>query len=168
MSWYPNNPLTIGQATFSPYVQQPVLNSFAATVQPVAPPVNQGPHMEIPVVNGRESAMAFPMGPNSSAILSDATNPRIWVVTTDSSGYKAVKRFRVIPEDEEEEKKPEDRLAQMDERLSKLEERMNGYGKSDNKPSWKGQSGNGNVPANDRNGQIGKGSDGSGSADGGK
>lgn len=159
MSWYPTNPLTIGQATFNPYVQQPVLNSYA-------PPVNQGPHMEIQVVNGKESAMAFPMGSNSSVILADASDPKIWMVTTDASGYKAVKGFRILPDEEEKTVKPEDRFHEIDERLSKLEERMSSYGKSDNKPSWKGQSGNGNVPANDRNNQGGKGSDGGCSADG--
>ena len=174
MNVYPYNPLT-AQQVVNPYVMQPINNPVITAQQMPQMVQPQGPHREIDVVNGKESALSFLMGPNSSAILVDELKPKIWMVTTDSSGFKAVKGFRVIPDDEDEPKqqtseKPKEndlieKLMQqnktLEERLKKLEERMNGNGQSASKSSWQNKPGNGNAQSNDRNGQVSKGSDGS-------
>ena len=161
MNMYPYNPYLAGTAYTNPYIPQQVYNPMS--VNPVVQP--QGPRMEIQSVNGKESAYAFSMGPNSSVILADALNPKIWIVTTDSSGYKAVKGFKITPDDEPEtvvESKTieNDPIPGLIERINKLEERMNSIGQSNSRSSWQSKPGNGNVQQYDRNGQSGKGSDG--------
>lgn len=165
MNTYPFNPLTIGQASFNPYIPQQNFNpySFIAPTPVVQP---QGPHMEIQRVNGKESAYAYAIGPNSSVILADATEPKIWLVTTDSSGFKAVNGFKIIPDEEESKETPVvqttgEQISNLEERMAKLEERMNSYGQSDTKSAWKNKPGNGSPQPDDRNGTGGKGPDGS-------
>lgn len=167
---YPNNPLS----GFNPYYSNPFIQNPASMV-PNYPVVQQtSPHMEINCVNGKESAHAFAMGPNSSAVLVDNLEPKIWLVTTDSSGYKAVNGFRIIPDNEETpieadgkvEEEKEDPIKILTERIDKLEERMSNYGQSNAKSSWQNKSSNGHVQSNDRNGQGIKGSDGGNQSDG--
>ncbi len=162
---YPMNPLNIGTTNYNPYYTNPV-NSMVPNYQPVIPA--QGPHMEIQRVNGKESAYAYSIGPNSSVILVDNLAPKIWIVTTDSSGYKAITGFKIIPDDEEsaepiqieETKSDEDPeyIKKLIERIDKLEERIESYGQSNSEPSWQSKSVNGNAQPNDRNSQISKGS----------
>lgn len=127
---YPNNPLGF----YNPYLSQ-MNQQIVPNYQPVTAPA---PHMEIQRVNGKESAMSYAMGPNSSVVLVDNLAPKIWLVTTDSSGFKAVTGFRIIPDEEEikpaEEATPaEDPIKKLMKRMDELEERMNSYGKSDYK-----------------------------------
>lgn len=156
MSLYPNNPMY----GFSPYltqipVQQPVIPNY----QPMQVP---GPHMEVVRINGgRKSAEEFAMGPNSSAILVDNVKPKIWLVQTDASGYRMINDFWIYPANGEEEMPvigkvteetpvkaaeagTDDPIKALNERLDKLEERMNRYGKPDHRASWQGKSGNAN------------------------
>lgn len=83
--------------------------------------------MQIPKVHGREGATAFPMGPNSSALAMDEGASIVWMMVTDSAGYKTVTPFDVTPH---EETKPAtandlksllDTMKSFDERLKKLE-----------------------------------------------
>ena len=83
--------------------------------------------MQIPQVHGREGATAFPMGPNSSALAMDEGASIVWMMVTDSAGYKTVTPFDVTPH---EETKPAttndlksllDTMKSFDERLTKLE-----------------------------------------------
>ena len=83
--------------------------------------------MQIPKVHGREGANAFPMGPNSSALAMDDGASIVWMMVTDSAGYKTVTPFDVTPH---EETKPAttndlksllDTMKSFDERLTKLE-----------------------------------------------
>ena len=83
--------------------------------------------MQIPKVHGREGANAFPLGPNSSALAMDEGASIVWMMVTDSAGYKTVTPFDVTPH---EETKPAttndlksllDTMKSFDERLSKLE-----------------------------------------------
>jgi hypothetical protein len=83
--------------------------------------------MQIPKVHGREGANAFPMGPNSSALAMDEGASIVWMMVTDSAGYKTVTPFDVTPH---EETKPAttndlksllDTMKSFDERLTKLE-----------------------------------------------
>ena len=125
---YPNNPLVSGQIGFGPYIPQPVY--WQPQPMPM-PQQSQAPHMEVCPVNGKEGALAFSIGPNSSVILPDSVQPKIWVLTTDASGTKAVKGFRIIEDEEEIPEKQDDPIAKLNERLLKLEERMECYGQPD-------------------------------------
>lgn len=113
------------------------------------------PQMEIQKVSGEESAKAFPIGPNSSVILLDANNPLIWVVTTDSSGYKTVNPFTItpyIPKQPVTTDDLKDQLGSIVTRLEKIEERMSSYGQSNNGSFRKDKPGNAGTQSNDRNG----------------
>ena len=44
-------------------------------------------------VAGPESAMAYPLGPNSNVVLFNATEPEFYIVNTDDSGYKNIRTF---------------------------------------------------------------------------
>ena len=55
------------------------------------------PQMQVTKVNGEGGANAYSMGPNSSALLLDASGTMIWAVTTDGAGYKTVAAYDIIP-----------------------------------------------------------------------
>lgn len=117
------------------------------------------PTMEIPKVNGEESARAFNIGPNSSVILMDNDKPLIWVVVTDASGFKTVTPFTITPYTPEQPVSAADlkgEMAGICDRLNRLEERMDDYAKSDTKSSYQGKSNDGNAKSNDRNGSGSK------------
>lgn len=57
----------------------------------------QAPQMQVTKVNGEGGANAFSMGPNSSALLLDASGTMIWAVTTDGAGYKTVAPYDIVP-----------------------------------------------------------------------
>ena len=134
---------------YNPYTYNPyAINNPVQPIQFSAP----APIMEIPKVNGEESARAFNIGPNSSVILMDNDKPLIWVVVTDASGFKTVTPFTISPYTPEQPVSAEALKGEMDgiyDRLSKLEERMNGYAQSDTKSSGKVKSGNGIDKPND-------------------
>ena len=164
---YPNNPLGF----YNPYLSQMNQQQFIPNYQPVSAPP---PHMEIQRVNGKESAMSYAMGPNSSVVLVDNLAPKIWLVTTDSSGFKAVTGFRIIPDEEDENgylKAPEGPTAvenpieKLSKRMDELEERMNRYGKSDYKSAGPDKSRYPNGKTTDWHGKNGEGSSFSNSAD---
>lgn len=173
MNIYPTNPMAIGQTNYNPYytpMQNPVVPNYPVVQQ-------SAPHMEIQRVNGKESAYAYNIGPNSSVILVDNLAPKIWMVTTDSSGYKAVNGFKVIPDDDESipvqehsnqngngSSEKDDLINKLTERIDILEKRLDEYGQfsqSTSRSSGQDKPVNGTVQSNDRNGQSGKGSNGS-------
>lgn len=159
VSFYPNNPLMLGQANFNPYLNQLPINPVIPNYQPVSSPV---PRMQIDTVNGKDSAYAFTIGPNSSVILADATEPKVWLVTTDSSGYKMVKGFKIIPEEEPVQEPvvqtSADQITALMDRMNKLEERMNAYGESDARNVSSNESNSTNTQSNAGNGSGSKGS----------
>ena len=55
------------------------------------------PQQQVTKVNGAGGANAYAMGPNSSALLLDASGTMIWAVTTDGAGYKTVAAYDIIP-----------------------------------------------------------------------
>ena len=77
---------------------------------------------EIIRVNGENGARALQMAPNSSALLLDTNNPLIWVVQTDGAGYKTVTPYTIQPYQPE----PPIDLKDLNERIKKLEEALNG------------------------------------------
>ena len=80
------------------------------------------PQQEIVTVNGKNGAEAYPMGPNSSALLLDESGLILWVVKTDGAGYKSVAPFDVLPH--KEPVPPE--YAALNERLDRLEAMISG------------------------------------------
>ena len=79
------------------------------------------PQMQVTKVNGEGGANAFNMGPNSSAILLDASGTMIWAVTTDGAGYKTVVPYDIIPHKSQEKLTYEG----LENRIKKLEEMIN-------------------------------------------
>lgn len=79
-------------------------------------------------VSGRAGAEAYQLAPDSSALMLDNTAPILWVAKSDSAGYKTLTPFDITPH---EEKKQDDVIKSLEERITKLEERMSN-GKSNN------------------------------------
>ena len=166
---YPMNPLNNGTSMFNPYynMQNPVIPNY-----PVVQQQNSASIRKVECVNGKESAMTFPLGPNSSVILVDNLSPRVFLVTTDASGYKAIQAFKITPDDEEAKEQPiqaegsvirdDNEVAALKDRLDQLEERLKKYeqqsDESHAESTYTGKSGNGNAQPNDWNGKGGKGS----------
>ena len=117
MDMYPNNNI------YNPY-QQNSLYPFQQTYR-----ADALPRVEIVKVNGKNGADAYQMAPNSSALLLDQKDPLIWFVSTDGAGYKTCIPYTITPYKQQE---PEDLIAQLNARISKLEERMNGKNEPNN------------------------------------
>lgn len=77
---------------------------------------------EIIHVNGRPGAEALSMLPNSQALVMDDTAPIVWLCQTDGAGYKTCTAFDIM---EHAEVKQEDVLKSFEDRLRRLEEKMN-------------------------------------------
>lgn len=60
---------------------------------------------QVQYVNGMESAKAYSLRPNESAILMDNNNPIFYHVQADASGYRTIKAYQF---QEVHEDKPED------------------------------------------------------------
>ena len=77
------------------------------------------PHYDIIRVNGPESAHSFRMGPNSSCFLADTIDPhRAWIAQTDGAGFLTLTQLDVNIHQEA----PQPSLADMDERIKRLED----------------------------------------------
>ena len=132
---------------------------------------NPAPQMEIQKVNGEESARAFPIGPNSSVILLDTNEPIIWVIVTDSSGYKTVSPFTItpyIPEKPITTSDLNDTLVSVLDRLQKIEERMNLNVQPNNGNAWENKPSNARTQPNAGDGKGFTKSNGSSSTNGSK
>lgn len=120
------------------YMQNPLYNP---TMNPYLTPQQQHtqqPRMEVVKVNGEGGARAFPMGPNSSALLLDISGTLVWAVTTDGAGYKTVAPFDIAPHQEA----PAPDYTGLEARIARLEEAVNNGAivttnaqRSDSKPS---------------------------------
>lgn len=114
----------------NPYFQNALYQPPLSQIQQAQQQSQQGPHMEIPRVSGKESIFAYPMGPDSSAIFvsSDPNSDLGWIVTTDSAAYKTITPCHITPDVEEKPVKAsdlEERFAQIESRFNDLEKRMN-------------------------------------------
>lgn len=81
---------------------------------------------EVTRVNGRNGAEMYQLAPNSSILMLDETAPIVWLKVTDGAGYATLSPYNITPYEPE---KPID-VHSLEERISKLEEALNG--KSDN------------------------------------
>ena len=83
----------------------------------------QGHGRTIIRVHGIAGVDALQMLPNEEVIAMDETAPMIWVIKTDSAGYKGVRQaFDISPHVD----KPEPDVSGMETRISALEERLKG------------------------------------------
>lgn len=80
------------------------------------------PRQEVVKVNGEPGARAYPMGPNSSALLLDVSGQIVWAVTTDGAGYKTVAPYDITPHQDA----PAPDFGSLEARIARLEERVNG------------------------------------------
>lgn len=80
-----------------------------------------GQKQEVVRVNGKSGADMYPLPPSSSALLLDETQPVVWLVQTDGAGYKVSTPYTVTPM----EQKERNAMADFEQRLSRLEERLN-------------------------------------------
>ena len=100
----------------NPYAQY-----LAPAVNPYQNMMAGAQQMQVTKVNGEGGANAFSMGPNSSAILLDASGTMIWAVTTDGAGYKTVVPYDIIPHKDQEKLTYEG----LENRIKRLEELIN-------------------------------------------
>ena len=81
-------------------------------------------------VHGEAGVDALQMLPDQELIVMDDTAPMIWVVKTDSAGYKGVKQaFDITPHVEQpapDVHGMENRIAALEERLKGIESALNG------------------------------------------
>ena len=86
----------------------------------------QAPRTEVPRVSGRGGAEAFPMGPNSSAMPLDESGTLVWLITTDSAGFKTITPYDITPH----QAPPAPDLGSLEARIKKLEDKLNDTGNS--------------------------------------
>ena len=58
-------------------------------------PMYQPPQKQVEKLNGKNAAMQYPMGANSSAWILDESGLISWLITTDSAGYKTVTAYDI-------------------------------------------------------------------------
>jgi hypothetical protein len=118
---YPNQYQPYGTMYQSPYGQPPFYNAYAnlqnnqqnfpQPQQQVQTP--QQPQQQVPIqsnieyVNGIEGAKALILPPNAQKIVLDSDNTFFYIKTTDMQGKPAVKRFKYIDVDAEQQAKPQ-------------------------------------------------------------
>ncbi len=88
-------------------------------------------------VTGRAGAEAYQLAPDSSVLLLDNTAAVVWLVKTDSAGYKSLVPYDIKPH---EEAKPVDHFKSLEERITKLEETINGKSNTTNAKQRKSDS----------------------------
>lgn len=113
--------------------------------QPQTPPQSQ-----IPKVNGRNGAEMYQLSPNSQILLLDETAPMIWLVQTDSAGYKTLTAYDIQPH---KEVTPVDTKS-LEERITKLEGIVN-ESYNTNAKQWRNEQTKSNA-SNGANNQGGK------------
>ena len=105
--------------------QQPY--PYPAQAAPVGmyyqPPYQQS--FQITKVNGENGAKAFQMPPNSSIILLDESNPKVYIKETDGASYPKLSVYKLVPDTDaeikEETDKSKDQIKKLEERIAVLE-----------------------------------------------
>jgi hypothetical protein len=87
------------------------------------PPYQQS--FQITKVNGENGAKAFQMPPNSSIILLDESNPKVYIKETDGASYPKLSVYKLVPDTDTEIKteddKSKDQIKKLEERIAVLE-----------------------------------------------
>ena len=90
------------------------------------PQVPAQPRNEIIRVHGEEGAKAYQLPPNSAILLLDDANPILWFKSTDGAGYPQITAYDISPHVQTREiAQPAPDYAALEERISKLERRLN-------------------------------------------
>lgn len=125
--------------SFNPYMS----SGFANPYLPAQPQQS----MQITKVNGRNGAMQYAMGPNSSAWILDENGLVSWLCITDGAGYKTVTPYDITPHQDA----PAPDYGSLEERIKKLEDVINADTRNYSANS-KSKPGNVPNPANDKHG----------------
>lgn len=88
--------------TFNGYMQgvQPYGNPYADRLAAMQQNQAMQQRCDVVTVNGENGAQAYPLAPNSSALLLDESQPLVWLVKTDGAGYKTVSAFNITPHEQ--------------------------------------------------------------------
>lgn len=88
--------------TFNGYMQgmQPYGNPYADRLAAMQQNQTMQQRCDVVTVNGENGAQAYPLAPNSSALLLDESQPLVWLVKTDGAGYKTVSAFNITPHEQ--------------------------------------------------------------------
>ena len=114
--------------------QNPYINPYGF-VQPqqFQQPVMQQPQKQVEKLKGRNAALQYPLGPNSSAWILDESGLISWLITTDSAGYKTVSPYDVSPHQDA----PAPDFGNLEDRIKRLEETVNGITRNSSAVSTK-------------------------------
>lgn len=102
------------------------------------------PRQNVVQVSGRNGAEAYPMGPDSSALLLDQTAPIVWLKKTDGAGYPTMIPYDIAPHQTEGQID----LKSLEDRVARLEEELNDGKESDH---LRGKQSNGKSTENGKN-----------------
>lgn len=103
--------------------QNPFLNPYAFQPQQYQQIAQTQPQQQVVKVNGENGARTFQIGANSSALLLDESGLMVWLVTSDGAGYKTVSAYDITPH----QTVPTPELGNLENRIARLEEIVNGY-----------------------------------------
>ena len=104
--------------------QNPYMNPYGMSGygQMQANPAMAIPPQQVTKVNGRNGAISYQMGANSSALLLDESGLIVWLCTTDGAGYKTVTAYDITPHQDT----PAPDFGSLETRITRLEEMVNG------------------------------------------
>lgn len=109
----------MGQNNWSTGTPTPVRNQFMTSPQML-------PRYEITHVMGENGARSMQMAPNSQLFaIDDTKSDRIWLLQTDGAGYLTVRPIKAVFEDIVAQQTMQETLANINERLMRLEEKFN-------------------------------------------
>ena len=104
--------------------QNPFFNPYGFMQQQPAQPAPQ----QVDKVNGRNGAMQYAIGANSSAWVLDQSGVLSWLITTDSAGYKTITAYDIVPHQDA----PAPDYGSLETRIQKLEEYVNANARNTN------------------------------------
>ena len=107
--------------------QNPFLNPYGFMQQYQTPQPTQPP-TQVVKVNGENGARSYQIGANSSALLLDESGTIVWLVTSDGAGYRTVSAYDITPH----QTTPAPDYGNLEERIKKLEEIVNGNARNTN------------------------------------
>lgn len=108
-----------------PGYQNPYMNPYG--FPQVQMPMYQPPQKQVEKLNGKNAAMQYPMGANSSAWILDESGLISWLITTDSAGYKTVTAYDINLHKDA----PAPDYGTLENRITRLEEIINGRNTTD-------------------------------------
>ena len=106
----------------------PYMNPYNTQPQGFQQNYMQIPQRQVDMVNGRNGAMQYPMGPNQKAWILDESGLISWLIQTDSACYRTVTPYDVKPHEDA----PTPDYGSLETRITKLEEIINGHTNTDN------------------------------------